>query len=264
MNDKNTMVDYLEVNRQSWDQRTGTHVASKFYDIAGFLEGKTSLREIELVEMPDVPGKTLLHLQCHFGLDTLSWARRGAIVTGVDLSPVAINKAKELNEKAGLNASFVCSDVYEFGDKKTERYDMVFTSYGAICWLPDLGKWAKTISNCLKPGGRFYMVEFHPVYDLFAGYSYFHNCDADIETDGTYTENCDGTKTTTATWAHPISDVVNALLNEGVRIDQLNEFPFSPYDCFDGMEEKQPGRFYIESSGQDVPLVYSILATKHV
>ena len=105
------------------------------------------------------------------------------------------------------------------------------------------------------------MVEFHPVYDLYAGYSYFHNEQADIEASGTYTENCDGTETTTATWAHPFCDVINALLDAGIRIDQLNEFPFSPYNCFDGMEEREPGRFYIAKAGQDIPLVYSIIGT---
>lgn len=257
-------MDYLEINRKSWNQRTKTHVASKFYDVDGFLAGETSLREIELAEMGSVEGKSLLHLQCHFGLDTLSWARKGAIVTGVDLSPVAIEQARQLTEKTRLEAQFVCADVYAFGSQATDSYDMVFTSYGALCWLPDLTRWAETVIRCLRPGGQFYMVEFHPIYDLYSGYSYFHLDQPDIDESGTYTENCDGKASETATWAHPLSDVIGALLDVGIRINQLNEFPFSPYDCFDGLEERQEGRFYVADSKQDIPLLYSILGTRVV
>lgn len=256
-------MDYLKINRTTWDQRTKTHVASKFYNVDGFLAGESSLREIELAEMVDVEGKSLLHLQCHFGLDTLSWARKGAIVTGVDLSPVAIEQANRLKEKANIEAQFVCSDVYEFGRHATDCYDLVFTSYGALCWLPDVSRWAQTVARCLRPGGKFYIVEFHPAYDLFAGYSYFHEQQADIEESGTYTENCDGMLSKTATWGHPLGDVVNALVSAGIRIDRLNEYPFSPYNCFDGLEERQPGRFYIADSKQDIPLVYSIMGTRN-
>ena len=255
-------MDYLDINKKSWDQRTATHVKSEFYNVAGFLDGETSLREIELAEMVEVAGKALLHLQCHFGMDTLSWARKGAVVTGVDLSPVAIEQANRLKEKAGLDARFICSDVYEFGEQAADQYDIVFTSYGALCWLPDLDRWAQAVARCLRPGGRFYIVEFHPAYDLYAGYSYFHQEQADIEESGTYTENCDGTETKTATWAHTLGDVVNALLTVGITIDHLNEFPFSPYNCFEGMEERTPGRYYIHQGEQDVPLIYSILGTK--
>jgi SAM-dependent methyltransferase len=144
----------------------------------------------------------------------MSWARLGANVTGVDLSPVAIEKARQLAEQAKVDAEFICSDVYAFGTAAEQQFDIIFTSYGALCWLPDLQQWANTVDRCLRPGGRFYMVEFHPVYDLFVDYPYFHNEKPDIDEDGTYTENCDGTATTTATWAHPLSEVINALLHQ--------------------------------------------------
>ncbi len=255
-------MDYLDTNRSTWDKRTDIHVASKFYNVAGFLAGATSLKEIELQELTDVEGKELLHLQCHFGLDTLSWARRGARVTGVDLSPRAIEKARELSVRSGLSADFVCADVYGFGDQVEKKFDIVFTSYGAVCWLPRLDRWAQTIARCLKPGAIFYMVEFHPIYDLMAGYSYFHQQEPDIEVEGTYTENCDGEVGPTVVWSHPISDVINALLAVGIELGHVREFPFSPYDCFDGMVERGPGRFFLDHGKFSMPLVYSIKGQK--
>ena len=255
-------MDYLKINRDAWNKRTQVHVGSDFYDVEGFLAGACSLNDIELAELGDVEGKTLLHLQCHFGLDTLSWARRGANVTGVDLSPAAIEKAEELRERAGLDAELVCSDVYAFGETCTKTYDIVFTSYGTICWLPSLEKWADTIARCLKPGGTFYMAEFHPAYDLVTGYPYFHSPEPDVEEEGTYTENCPGETSKMATWAHPLSEVIGSLLAVGIRIDLFNEYPYSPYDCFENMEEREKGKFYIRNNGHDVPMVYTIRGTR--
>jgi SAM-dependent methyltransferase len=231
--------------------------------VDGFLKGACSLRDIELNEMGKVDKKTLLHLQCHFGLDTLSWARKGAIVTGVDLSDTAINKANALKVKTNLKAEFICSDIYEFGKKVKPVFDIVFTSYGAVCWLPDLTKWADVIGRSLKTGGIFYMVEFHPIHDIFSGFSYFHKSDPDIEIEGTYTENSGELKTTLMTWAHPLSEVVNSLINTGIQIEFLNEYPYSPYNCFEGLKEREKNKFYLTCSGHDVPLVYSIKGVKN-
>lgn len=254
--------EYFEMNRAGWDERAKIHFESKFYDVEGFLAGRTSLREIELAELQNVAGKRLLHLQCHFGLDTLSWARKGAICSGVDISPAAIEKARELADKTRLEAEFVCSGVYDFTRTSSEPYEIVFTSYGAICWLPDLKKWAEVVASNLAAGGRFYMVEFHPVYDLLAGYSYFTRTEPDIEETGTYTENDTGAKAKLATWAHPMSSVINALVEAGIAIERVNEFPYSPYNCFQGMVEREPGRYYLTHKGNDVPLVYSVTARK--
>ncbi|GAB2884205.1 class I SAM-dependent methyltransferase [Microbulbifer echini] len=255
-------MDYLTVNRDLWDKRTKIHVDSTFYDVNGFLEGKSALKEIELSELGDVAGKSLLHLQCHFGLDTLSWARLGARVTGVDFSSVAIEKAKSLSEALGLQGHFICSDLYGFGESTQDQYDIVFTSYGVLCWLPDIQKWADVVSRSLKSGGTFYMAEFHPFIDIFLGYSYFHNSKPDIEEEGTYTENDSGERLTIVTWVYPISDVIGALLNAGIHITHFKEYPFSPYNCFDGMEEREKGRFYLSHKEQDIPLIYSIKGFK--
>lgn len=257
-----TDTDYFEMNRAGWDQRVKAHIASRFYDVDGFLAGNTSLREIELAELANVCGRKLLHLQCHFGLDTLSWARQGAICTGVDISPAAIRQAHELAERAKLEAEFVCSDVYGFERGKAEPYDIVFTSYGAICWLPDLVKWAAVVAANLVTGGMFYIVEFHPIYDLLAGYSYFTPEVPNVEEEGTYTENGADVVAKLAVWAHPLASVVNALIGAGIQVERLNEFPFSPYNCFEGMVERQPGRYYLSHREHDVPLVYSLTGRK--
>lgn len=267
-------MDYLSVNQQGWDRRVQTHVTSEFYDVAGFLEGGSSLQEIELAHL-EVSGKTLLHLQCHFGLDTLSWARMGAEVTGIDLSPAAITQARSLAEQTKLNAEFICSDVYSVTESVLQQFDLVFTSYGAIVWLPDLDKWAQIIADKLVAGGEFYMVEFHPAQAVFEGYSYFHQEAPDVEDEVTYTENASDDTNTFMSWAHSLSDVMNALIKAGLEITRFDEFPFSPYNCFEGLAEEtvevalphgtaQHKRYFVERQGQRLPLTYAISATKKI
>src|SRR5258705_4385664 len=172
---------YFEANKDLWNQRTVVHKDSFFYNLAGFKAGENVLTPIELNELADVKGKKMLHLQCHFGMDSLNWARLGADVTGVDLSDEAIKEAKQLNDELGLNAKFICCNVYDLHPKNAESsktplleatdpaigrekvgnlvreaFDIVFTSYGTIGWLPDLDKWAEIITYYLKPGGTFY------------------------------------------------------------------------------------------------------------
>jgi hypothetical protein len=180
----------------------------------------------------------------------------------VDLSPAAIGRAKELAIRAGLEAEFICSEICAFERSGSQPYDIVFTSYGAVCWISDLERWADIISTNLAIGGTFYMAEFHPVYDLLAGYSYFSRLEPDVEEEASYTENASEIVAEFAVWAHPFTDVVNALIGAGIRIDRLNEFPFSPYNCFEGLEEREPGRFYLAHGGHDAPLVYSVTGTK--
>lgn len=256
-------MDYLEVNKNTWNKRTSIHLKSDFYDVDGFIAGNTSLREIELAELTDVKGKSMLHLQCHFGLDSLSWARKGATVTGVDLSSEAIEQATNLSNKLSIAADFICSDIYSFKlDDEQPKFDIVYTSYGALCWLPCINQWAKTVADCLKPGGLFYMVEFHPMINLFENEPYFHSTDPLITEEETYTDGGEGEVSKIYRWSHPLSEVINALTEVGLTIKILNEYPYSPYNCFDGLEEKQKGRFYKNHKGHELPLIYSIFATK--
>ena len=186
--------NYLEINRQSWNNRTDTHLKSEFYDLKNFKKGRTSLNSIELELLGDLSGKSILHLQCNFGQDTISLSRLGAEVVGVDLSDKAIKSAKQLSKETSSNTTFICCDIYDLPRYLDQRFDIVFTSYGTIGWLPDLNKWAEIISRFLKPNGQFVFVEFHPVVWMFddnfekIDYRYF-NSGAIIESEsGTYAD----------------------------------------------------------------------------
>jgi 2-polyprenyl-3-methyl-5-hydroxy-6-metoxy-1,4-benzoquinol methylase len=166
----NNYQHIFAANKASWNKRAAIHKDSAFYDLDAFKKGKSSLNKVELAALGNVTNKRLLHLQCHFGMDTMSWAREGAIVTGVDLSDEAIRLAREINQELALNAEFICSNIYDLVNEEgkpvaglqSESFDIVFTSYGTIGWLPDLDQWAGIISLYLKPGGTFYIVDFHP------------------------------------------------------------------------------------------------------
>ncbi len=258
------MDDFLTVNQNAWDNRTELHLESDFYDLPGFLAGNTSLREIELAEL-DVRGKNLLHLQCHFGQDTLSWAREGAAsVTGLDLSPKAIAAATSIASELKLDdrANFVCGNVLDARALVQGEFELVYSSYGVLCWLPDLTAWANTIASCLKPGGLFFLAEFHPIKALMDGYDYFHTGKADVEQEGSYTENSREAENTMVSWSHDLGEVVSALINAGLVIESLREYDFSPYDCFDNLLEEEPGRFRQRLDGKPLPLVFSIKARK--
>ena len=255
-----------EANRQLWDVWADLHVGSKFYDVDGFLRGDSTLGEIELAEVGDVAGKTLLHLQCHFGLDTLSWARRGARVTGLDFSERAIAHARTLAARAGLDARFVCSSVYDAASVLDERFDVVFTSWGALPWLPDLRHWAEVVRRLVAPGGAVHVLEFHPFADMLddAGerfaYPYFDL--GPIRTRSTLSYTGDATETTLeqVTWSHTLGDLVNALIGAGLRVEHLNEYDYSPSGLHPFTEEVEPGRWMVRGRPREIPLVYSVKA----
>jgi SAM-dependent methyltransferase len=251
-------------NRASWDHRVDLHVGSKFYDLDSFRNGKCSLNSIEVAGVGDVTGKSLLHLQCHFGQDTLSWARRGARVTGVDLSPRAIQLARGLAEELSIESRFVESNVLDL--KLEETFDIVFTSYGVLGWLPDLGEWARVVASALAPGGFLYLVEFHPTLLLFdfdtqqLGYEYFHQAYTET-TSGTYADKDDQTTRTEHFWSHPLESIIGSLLKQGLVLEEFREFDYSPYDCFPNMSEVQPGRYRFETS-VTLPHIFSLKAAK--
>lgn len=259
---------YFEANKELWNQRTVVHKDSSFYNLAGFKNGETVLTPIELKELGDVSGKTMLHLQCHFGMDSLDWARRGALVTGVDLSDNAIQEATQLNKELGLNARFVCCNVYDTSLHVKELYDIVFTSYGTIGWLPDLQPWANMIAERLKPGGVFYMADFHPVLWMFDDdfthiqYSYENTEVIVTESEGTYTDRNADIKAKEYGWNHSISDLLNALIQAGLKINSFNEFMFSPYPCFRNTVEVEKGRWHIKGLEGKIPMMYSLKAVK--
>ncbi|HBT76480.1 MAG TPA: SAM-dependent methyltransferase [Planctomycetaceae bacterium] len=255
-------TDYLEINRRSWNWKTGQHIVSRFYDVDGFLAGKNSLNEIETNILGDVRGKSILHLQCHFGQDSLSLARLGAKVVGIDLSDAAIEKAQELNKTLGLDAEFICSDVYDLPNRLDRKFDIVFTSYGVLGWLPDLERWAGVIGRFTKPSGMFVLVEFHPVVWMFdpdftkIDYPYSSQ-EPIIEETGTYTDMQEEAAIPTVNWNHGIGDVVTALIRQKIAVEELVEYDYSPYDIFHGAVESEPGRFHLFDG--KMPLVYSLV-----
>jgi 2-polyprenyl-3-methyl-5-hydroxy-6-metoxy-1,4-benzoquinol methylase len=264
----NEYSNYFEANKELWNKRTAVHKDSSFYDLAGFKAGKNVLTPIELNELGDVKGKKMLHLQCHFGMDSLNWARLGADVTGIDLSDEAINEAKKLNDELDLNAKFICCNVYDLKEHLGEKFDIVFTSYGVVGWLPDLDKWAEIISHYLKPGGIFYMAEFHPVVwmfdDEFTHIKYFYENRELIVTEnyGTYTDRDADIKGKEYSWNHSISEVLNALIKQGLQIEHFNEFTYSPYPCFSNIVQGEDGNWRIKGMEGKIPMVYSVKAIK--
>ncbi|MCB0480355.1 MAG: class I SAM-dependent methyltransferase [Flavobacteriales bacterium] len=228
-----------------------------------FLSGQTSLNSIELNLLGDIKGKSILHLQCHFGQDTLSLARMGAICTGIDFSEDAISKAKEINHKLRLNATFICSDVYATRDVLNEQFDVVFTSYGTIGWLPDCNLWAKVISESLKPGGRFIMADFHPLVWMmdedfkFFKYGYFNRGAIETEYSGTYANQDSERIFKETSWNHSLSDLTMSLIRHGLKLNQFQEFDYSPYPCFKHLLEVEPGKFQIKGLEQKIPMVYA-------
>lgn len=260
--------EYFEANRSLWNQRTIVHKDSDFYNLAGFKAGESVLTPIELAALGDVSGKTLLHLQCHFGMDSLDWARRGASVTGIDLSDKAIEEASNLATELGLNAKFVCCNVYDTSQWIKEQFDIVFTSYGTIGWLPDLEKWARVIAERLKPGGIFYIAEFHPVVWMFDDdfthikYSYENREVIITENEGTYTDRDADIKGKEYSWNHSISEVLNALIQAGLKIESLQEYMHSPYPCFRNTVESEKDKWHIRGLEGKIPMVYSIKAIK--
>lgn len=256
--------EYIAVNKELWNKRTAVHVSSEFYDVPGFLTGNTSLKEIELALLEDINRQEILHLQCHFGQDSLSLARMGARVTGVDLSDTAISEAGKLARQLQLEnqTRFICCDLYSAPAHLNDTFDTVFTSYGTIGWLPDLDKWAAVVCHFLKPGGRFIMADFHPMLWMFDNdftkitYDYFNTETIIEETSGSYTDRSAPVSNKAYSWNHPLSEIVTALTAQGLQLQVFREHNYSPYNCFSNMTEKD-GRFYIRGLEEKLPMVYA-------
>ena len=263
------MDERLAVNRDNWNERTPAHAASDFYDVEGFRKGRITLTDVERREVGDVSGKTLLHLQCHFGLDTMSWARLGAKATGVDFSDAAIGQARALNEELGLGVRFITSNIYDLPNVLEERFDIVFTSYGALNWLPDISGWARVVSNYLKPGGVFYIEEFHPFAavfetseegDMLPTYSYFHHEQFFEGGEPSYAGK-EIIETPMYEWQHSLGEIVCALIDAGLRIEFLHEFPFTCYQALPVMERGNDGWWRLPKHNDSFPQIFSIRAT---
>lgn len=260
--------NYIEINRKSWNKRTDVHVKSDFYDNENFKKGKCSLNQIELDLLGNIDGKSILHLQCHFGQDTISLNRLGAQTTGVDLSDKSINYAKQLAKETNSSAKFICCNIYDLQNHLSEKFDIIYTSYGTIGWLPDLKKWADIIQHFLKPKGEFVFVEFHPFVWMYDDdfnalqYNYF-NTGPIVETEtGTYADNKSNIVQENITWNHSISEVLQNLINSGLSIKTIQEFDYSPYPCFKNIEEIEKNKYRIKRLESKIPMVYALKAKK--
>jgi SAM-dependent methyltransferase len=265
-------------NQRLWDAWTAVHAEGEFYDVAGFRQGGIRVRPYEIAALGDVTGKTLLHLQCHFGLDTLSWARLGAVVTGIDFSPAAIRLARELAADIGMgDARFVESNIYQLPVRLGEEFDIVYTSRGVLGWLPDIRGWARVVARFVKPGGRFYISEAHPILDVFETdgvaprelrlqYPYWEHGDPLIfDVHGSYADrDADlGGEHEEHGWDHGLGEIVTALIDAGLRIDRLEEFPFLEWPA-DFLVEDELGRYVLPEGPGELPLMFSLLASKPV
>jgi SAM-dependent methyltransferase len=266
------MDKYLNQNKALWNEITPIHERSAFYDVDGFKAGKSMMiMPVEIKEMGDVKGKSLLHLQCHFGMDTLTWGRLGAKVTGVDFSDVAIKHARELSKETGIKAEFMCSDIYRLPEIHKKNYDIVYTSGGVLCWLPDLKKWAEIIYHFLKPGGFFYIFEGHPFSHVFdesqdatelkVKYPYFHTPEpSKWGPEGDYADPDAVVSQGSYEWNHSLGDIINSIIMSGLKIEFLHEFPIIFYKFLPFLE--QEGDKGWRTKGNKIPLTFSIKATK--
>jgi len=265
-------------NQQLWEAWTAVHAAGEFYDLDGFRAGGIRLRDDEVAAVGDVHGKTLLHLQCHFGIDTLSWARLGATVTGADFSPAAIRLAREIAADFGIaDARFVESNLYDLPANLDGVFDVVYTSRGVLGWLPDIRGWAEVVAHFVAPGGRFYISEIHPVAQVFENegvgpgelrlaYPYWEHRDPLVfDVQGSYADpSADVGEQHEHGWDHGLGEIVTALIEAGLQLEWLRESPELDWGA-DFLVETEPGsgRFRLPpGSAGELPLMFSLLATK--
>ena len=272
--------DYRALNKANWDERAPAHAASPGYHLAEFRADPAYLSHVVRFDLPllgDVAGLRGVHLQCHIGTDTISLARLGARMTGLDFSPAAVAQATALSEELGAGVDFVEADVYDAADVLGEgEFDLVFTGIGALNWIPSVARWAAVVARLLRPGGRLFIREGHPVLWALADigddgrlvieFPYVERRGADRSgtSRGTYVEtDTEFEHTVTQEWNHGLGEIVTALLEQGLRLDTLVEHDSVPFDPFPGhFEEVADGEFRLKDRPWRLPHSYTISATK--
>jgi SAM-dependent methyltransferase len=269
------MEDFFAANRRAWDERVAIHAADEtgFYAVQKVMRGEDKLNDIEAEEIGDINGLRIAHLQCHFGLDTICLERRGADVTGLDFSPQSIAQAREWVKELGLRATFVEGNVYDARALLEGDFDMVYVTWGAINWLPDIARWASVVSSLLKPGGALYLAESHPTTlclewidgRIVPHYDWRTPRDKPVISDVPTTYN--GSKqvlqnTRNYEWIHPLSDIIGGLRAHGMMLDWLHEHNALTWDLFPNMVEGEDGLYRLPGGFPQLPLSFSLRAVK--
>lgn len=256
--------DGHELNRRMWNELVDIHVAHPSYRVKEFLDGGSTLKQLEQRELGDVSGKTLLHLMCQFGLDTLSWARKGAVVTGVDIADQSILRANELKHKAGLDsARFIRADILELPTKLTEQFDIVYQSYGTLCWLGDIEGWAKIIARFLKPGGQFLLIDDHPAsLGMYETSLHYFSTESETLADlPDYADRDYRRQNPSTEWQHTLAEVVNSLIAAGLTITKLGEYDYSYYQVTEQWRQVED-RWYPPDGPYKFPIMLMVRATR--
>ncbi len=273
--------DYLAINRATWDERAPAHAASVGYGVDRFVADPSFVSEVVAFDRPrlgDLTGLRGVHLQCHIGTDTISLARLGARMTGVDFSSPALAEARALAARTGDEADFVESDVYGApAALGGARFDLVFTGIGALCWLPSIARWAEVVGTLLRPGGRLFLREGHPMLWslsdergdglLVVDHPYFETeAPMVFDDDGTYVDTeVRFAHTLTHEWNHGLGEIVTALHANGLQLTALEEHDSVPWDALPGLMEAHPdhaGEWRLRDRPQRLPHTYTLQATK--
>jgi SAM-dependent methyltransferase len=271
------MADPIEINRRSWDERAAIHArdTTGFYSLDRFRAGEIALHGIEAAEVGNVRGKRVLHLQCHIGLDTLRLVRLGALATGLDFSEEALNTARDLAKEIGLKADFVQGRVEEAPHLTPGPFDLVFTTWGALCWLPDMRDWARTIASVLVPAGELYCADAHPGFSMLeevAGklvptYDFQTPADRPLEFNNSTTYTGDPTvmkHQSTREWIHPLSAILGALIDAGLTITMFREHEVLPWQAVPILVPAPDGQWRLPDGHPRVPLSFSVRAKRAV
>jgi SAM-dependent methyltransferase len=265
--------DWMPANRRNWDERAAIHARNRtgFYPIDRLKAGEDILQPIEAAEIGDVAGKRLIHLQCHIGLDTLCLARRGAIVTGLDFSPTAIAAALALASELGIPAEFVESDVFGARERLSGSFDVAFVTWGTICWLPNIERWAQVVASLLAAGGVLYLADAHPsalVLEEIEGrilqhYPWRVSADKPLIFEDAQTYTGDATELVEKRnyeWIHPLSAIITGLIEAGLQLEFLHEHERLPWKLFASMEPDGDRMFRLPETAVPIPLSFSLMA----
>lgn len=267
------------INRANWDERAPAHAATPDYAVDRFIEDPEFLSEVVRFDLPrlgDITGLTGVHLQCHIGTDTISLARLGAQMTGLDFSPLSLGEARRVSERAHTPVRFVESDVYSALDVlKPGSFDLVYTGIGALCWLPDIARWAQTVAGLLRPGGRLFIREMHPMLSsideshadlLVVDYPYFQRVEPMVFDDGgTYVEtDSEFAVTQTHEWSHGLAETISAVLDSGMQLTELVEHDSVPWQALPGhMSQDEHGEWRLIERPWRLAASFTLQARRH-